>query len=68
MILPDRYFYDQQKKKKEFHSRKVNKTRLAIIRDEYIEAVKNWKNPAATKEIEKVLGFANYHRIFIYTP
>lgn len=35
------------------------------IGDQYIEAVKNWKTPAKTKEIEKFLGFANYHRTFI---
>lgn len=35
------------------------------IGDECVEAVKNWKTPTTTKEIEKFLGFANYHRTFI---
>lgn len=35
-----------------FLGRKVNKTGLAIG-DEYIEAVKNWKTPATTKENKK---------------
>lgn len=48
-------------KEVEFLGRKVNKTGLAIG-DQYIEAVKNWKTPATAKEIEKFLGFANYHR------
>lgn len=51
-------------KEVEFLGRKVNKTGLAIG-DQYIEAVKNWKTPAKTKEIGKFLGFANYHRTFI---
>lgn len=52
-------------KEVEFLGRKVNKTGLAI-RDEYTEAVKNWKAPATTKEIEKFLGFANYHTTYGY--
>lgn len=51
-------------KELEFLGRKVNKTGLAIG-DQYIEAVKNWKTPATTKEIETFLVFANYHRTFI---
>lgn len=51
-------------KEVEFLGRKVNKTGLAKG-DEYVEAVKNWKTPTTTKEIEKFLGFANYHRTFI---
>lgn len=33
--------------------------------DEYIEAVKHWETPTNVKEVERFLGFANYHRGFI---
>lgn len=45
-------------KEVEFLGRIVNKTGMAIG-DEYVEVVKT------TKEVEKFLGFANYHRAFI---
>lgn len=48
----------------EFLGRKVNKTGMAIG-DEYVEVVKKWQIPKTTKEVEKFLGFANYHRAFI---
>ena len=33
--------------------------------DSYIKAVKNWTVPKTSKDVEKFLGFANYHRTFI---
>lgn len=32
----------------------------------YIEDVKNWPTPNNSKDIERFLGFANYHRSFIH--
>lgn len=42
----------------EFLGREVNKTGMAFG-DEYVEVVKRWKTPKTTKEVEKLLGFAN---------
>jgi hypothetical protein len=42
----------------------VNKTGM-VIGDEYVETVRKWEIPKTTKEVECVLGFANYHRTFI---
>lgn len=47
-----------------FLGRTVNKSGMAIG-DEYVEAVKRWKTPGNTKEVEQFLGFVNYHRTFI---
>jgi hypothetical protein len=33
--------------------------------DTYIFAVREWAVPTNVKEVEKFLGFANYHRAFI---
>jgi hypothetical protein len=30
--------------------------------DEYVEAVRNWPIPTATKQVEQFLRFVNYHR------
>ena len=35
------------------------------IGEEYVEAIKEWKTPTNTKEVEQFLGFVNYHRNFI---
>lgn len=40
-----------------------SKQTVLAIGDKYIEAVKNWKTPLTTKEIDKFLGFANYQRL-----
>ena len=42
----------------EFLGREVNKTGMAFD-DENVEVVKQLKTPKTTKEVEKVLGFAN---------
>ena len=33
--------------------------------DQYISAIKDWKVPQNTKDTQRFLGFANYHRQFI---
>ena len=48
----------------EFLGRKIDKTGMAIG-DEYVKTVKDWPTPRTTKEVERFLGFANYHRTFI---
>jgi len=48
----------------EFLGRKVNKNGMAIG-DEYVETVRKWEIPKTTKEVERFLGCANYHRTFI---
>lgn len=47
-----------------FLGRKVDKDGMAIGR-EYVEAINKWSVPTNTKEVEKFLGFVNYHRNFI---
>ena len=55
---------DLCKQEVSFLGRKVNKHGMAIS-DEYIEVIRNWKEPSNTKEVEQFLGFVNYHRNFI---
>jgi hypothetical protein len=31
----------------------------------YIKDIKNWSRPKNKKEVERFLGFTNYHRAFI---
>lgn len=47
-----------------FLGRKVSQSAVEIG-DEHIEAAREWPVPASTKEVEKLLVFANYHRGFI---
>jgi hypothetical protein len=47
-----------------FLGHKVNKTGMAIG-DEYVETVRKWEIPKTTKEVERFLGFTNYHITFI---
>ena len=35
------------------------------IGDEYVETVRKWEIPKTTKEVERFLGFTNYHKTFI---
>lgn len=42
----------------------MNKCGMAIG-EEYVEAIRTWKVPTCTKEVEQFLGFVNYHRNFI---
>jgi len=35
------------------------------IGDEYVETVRKWEFPKTTKEVERFLGFTNYHITFI---
>jgi hypothetical protein len=44
-----------------FLGRKVDKTGISMG-DEYVEAVRNWPTPTATKQVEQFLRFVNYHR------
>ena len=55
---------DLCKQEVSFLGRKVNKNGMAID-EEYVEAIKEWKTPTNTKEVEQFLGFVNYHRNFI---
>lgn len=55
---------DLCKQEVSFLGRKVNKNGMAIG-EEYVEAIKEWKTPTNTKEVEQFLGFVNYHRNFI---
>ncbi|KAK3084611.1 hypothetical protein FSP39_016239 [Pinctada imbricata] len=48
----------------EFLGRTVN-AQGVHMGDQYIKAVRDWKVPTNTKEVERFLGFANYHRLFI---
>lgn len=48
----------------EFLGRQVSGTGVEMG-DEYIEAVKDWETPTNVKDVERFLGFANYHRGFI---
>lgn len=48
----------------EFLGRQVSGTGVEMG-DEYIEAVKEWETPTKVKDVERFLGFANYHRGFI---
>ena len=33
--------------------------------DSYVETFRDWATPHSTKDVERFLGFANYHRGFI---
>lgn len=55
---------DLCKQEVSFLGRKVNKNGMAIG-EEYVEAIKEWKTPTNTKEVEQFLGLLNYHRNFI---
>ena len=35
------------------------------MEDSYVEAVRDWVAPRSTKDVERILCFANYHRGFI---
>jgi hypothetical protein len=48
----------------EFLGRKVNREGVHMG-DQYIKYVRDWKVPTNSKEVERFLGFANYHRLFI---
>jgi hypothetical protein len=48
----------------EFIGRKVNREGVHMG-DQYIKYVRNWKVSINSKEVERFLGFANYHRLFI---
>ncbi|VDI75819.1 Hypothetical predicted protein, partial [Mytilus galloprovincialis] len=52
-------------KKVEFLGRVVGEGGMEIGPG-YIEDVKNWPTPNNSKDIERFLGFANYHRSFIH--
>lgn len=55
---------DLCKQEVSFLGRTVNKCGMAIG-EEYVEAIRTWKVPTSTKEVEQFLGFVNYHRNFI---
>ena len=48
----------------EFLGRHVSRNGIEMG-DTYISAVREWAVPTNVKEVEKFLGFANYHRAFI---
>jgi hypothetical protein len=50
--------------------RSRGKTPVIYIGPGYIKDIKNWPRPKNKKEVERFLGFTNYHRAFIeeYTP
>lgn len=35
------------------------------IGEEYVEAIRTWKVPTSTKDVEQFLGFVNFYRNFI---
>jgi hypothetical protein len=47
----------------EFLGRKVNREGVHMG-DQYIISVRDWKVPTNSKEVDRFLGFANYHRLF----
>lgn len=51
-------------KKVEFLGWRVGKDTLAMSEND-IEVIRNWPVPTRTKEVERFLGLANYHRDFI---
>lgn len=51
------------RKEVEFLGRTVNKNGLSIGPN-YIETINNWPKPENTKDVERLCGFANYHRNF----
>ena len=55
---------DLFKKSVEFLGRKVSEKGLEIS-EHHLKPVKDWPVPKSTKEVERFLGFANYHRSFI---
>ena len=52
------------KDKVEFLGHIVSQNKLEVG-SEYIDALTNWKIPTTTVEVERFLGFVNYHRNFI---
>ena len=51
-------------RKVEFLGRQVSPQGVEMG-DSYVEAVRDWVVPRSTKDVERFLGFANYHRGFI---
>ena len=52
------------KKRVEFLGHTVSKEGVEVA-DKFIEVVKEWPVPSCKKEVQKFLGFINYHRSFI---
>ena len=48
----------------EFLGRTVSGQSLSVT-DADIEVVKNWPEPKCSKDVEKFMGLANYHRGFV---
>ena len=53
-------------RKVEFLGRTVSKNNIEIGTS-YTDTVANWLTPKCSKDVEKFLGFVNYHRKFIKT-
>lgn len=51
-------------KKVEFLDRVVGPTGMHIVPG-YVKDIESWPRPKNTKEVERFLGFTNYHRAFI---
>ena len=51
-------------KEVEFLGRMVSKNRLSMAKKD-IETVVNWAVPRTSKDVERFLGLANYHRTFV---
>ena len=51
-------------RKVKFLGRTVSKNKIEIGTS-YTETVANWPTPKCSKDVEKFLGFVNYHRMFI---
>ena len=51
-------------RKVEFLGRTVSKNNIEIGTS-YTDTVANWPTPKCSKDVEKFLGFVNYHRMFI---
>ena len=48
----------------EFLGRQISRQGVEMG-DSYVEAIRYWPAPRSTKDVERFLGFANYHRGFI---
>ena len=48
----------------QFLGRTINQDGMAIG-EEYVKVIKDWPEPKTTKEVERFVGFTNYHRSFI---
>ncbi|XP_063963171.1 uncharacterized protein LOC135156056 [Lytechinus pictus] len=48
----------------EFLGREVDGNGLHL-KEEHVQAVVDWPTPKSTKEVERLLGLVNYHRVFL---